>query len=87
MHRIDAEGNVNGSFSDGDATGVEPMEGTTLSAEWLNDVQENICAVIESQNLPLRKGDGGALLAAIEAIVSAASAGLEKRIKAIEDRL
>lgn len=51
MHRIDADGNVNGKFSDGN-----PEQGslaTVIDAKWLNDIQEEICNLLEDNGVNL----------------------------------
>ena len=68
MHRIDSDGSVNNRFSEGNPSlGVE---GTKVTADWLNDVQEAIAYVIESSGLELEKGNpallANAILSAIE---------------------
>lgn len=67
MHRIDSEGNVNERFSDGQPEiGVK---GTQVTADWLNDVQENIAYLIESAGLTLEKGNYAQLANAILELV------------------
>lgn len=52
-----------GFFSGGDPnTG---RDATWITPDWANDVQENICEVIEAAGISLGKGDGLQLLAAI----------------------
>lgn len=68
MHRIDTAGAVAGQFSAGN-----PQAGqlaTRLGAEWPNDVQENICHVIEQAGIALAKGDGTQLHAAMIALIA-----------------
>lgn len=68
MHRIDTLGSVEGKFDEGNpATG---QRATRISADWMNDVQEAICYVIEQQGIELEKGDETQLRAAILALVS-----------------
>ena len=82
MHRIDAEGNVNERFSDGQPEiGVQ---GTTLNADWLNDVQENICYLIESAGYTLEKGNYAQLTNAILEVVGG-SGTLEKLTRRIQE--
>lgn len=67
MHRVDAPGNVDGLFSDGNpAIG---QQATQVRAEWLNDLQENVCTVIEEAGRALEKGNGNQLLEAIQGMV------------------
>lgn len=71
MHRIDhvtASKNHNGAgkngFTEGDPVGgVAP---TVVTDDWLNDVQENVCEVIEAEGITLVKADGSQLNDAIE---------------------
>ncbi|EHP39438.1 phage tail collar domain-containing protein [Cupriavidus basilensis OR16] len=46
------------------------QEATWLTADWANDVQENICQVIEAATIALVKGDGSQMLQAIRAIAN-----------------
>lgn len=68
MHRIDSNGALGGMFNDNLAL---QSPATRVSAAWLNDVQENLAAVIESQDIELDKGEPGQLLAAIMAMFDA----------------
>lgn len=79
MHRIDHPTNVEakpaplpqvrpGYFTRGDA--LTGQEATWVTADWANDIQENIAQVIEAALLELEKGNGGQLLAAIRMIAS-----------------
>lgn len=79
MHRIDHVTSVRdkpaplsaadpGFFSRGDP--LTGQEATWVTADWANDVQENICSVIESAGIALVKGDGAQLLQAIQKIAS-----------------
>lgn len=63
MHRIDAPNHVANLFSEGNPSISAPA--TTVSAAWLNDVQENIATVIVRSGLPLTKGRAGDLADAI----------------------
>jgi hypothetical protein len=65
MHRTDAPGSSSGLFSDGDPYGSPPRGGAIVSADWLNDVQENLAQAIEAAGITLEKGNGGQLLEAI----------------------
>lgn len=69
MHRIDAPGNLAGAFTEGDPQLGQPP--TTVSAAWLQDVQENIAVAIEGCGIPLSKGNGGQLLEAIRLLSGA----------------
>lgn len=59
-----SESGTTGYFTNGDP-GV-PTPATTVTAEWLNRVQEEICGVIEDAGLTLDPDDNGQLLAAID---------------------
>ena len=68
MHRIDTLGNVEGKFDEGNpATG---HRATRISADWMNDVQEALCYLIEQQGITLEKGDETQLRAAVLALIS-----------------
>lgn len=55
MHRVDSSGNIAGAFQDGNpAVG---QQATQLTAAWFNDVQENLCKLIEQAGLTLEKGN------------------------------
>ncbi|WP_321821225.1 MULTISPECIES: hypothetical protein [unclassified Burkholderia] len=77
MHRIDHQTAVAerpaplaagapGYFGRGDPLSGKPA--TFLTADWGNDVQENICQAIEAAGIDLSKGDGRQLLLAILAL-------------------
>lgn len=67
MHRVDAPGSVTGLFSDGNpAIG---QQATQVRAAWLNDLQENICYLIEQAGIALEKGDETQLKAAFDALL------------------
>jgi hypothetical protein len=74
MFRIDTDGSDSGHFRDGNpGTG---QEGTVVSAEWLNELQETITGAIEGAGIVLEKGDIGQLYDAMLAIaVGVAGAG------------
>ena len=60
MHRIDTLNSTDDdTFQDDEAVGTE------VSAAWLNDVQENICRLIEAAGIALSKGDYTQLKAAV----------------------
>lgn len=82
MHRVDTEGNADGLFQDG--TPQIGQQGTVLAKDWLNDVQENICDVIESAGTELDKGDYTQLRLAIAAMIAASAAGTRVRPGIIE---
>lgn len=71
MHRIDGPGaTVDSKFTEGDPAAATPA--TTVTDDWLNAVQEEIAAVIESTGTALDKAANGQLLAAITSKISAA---------------
>lgn len=71
MHRIDGPGaTVDQKFTEGDPATATPA--TTVTDDWLNSVQEEIAAVIESSGIALSKASNGQLLAAITSKISAA---------------
>lgn len=72
MHRVDTDGNEAGLFQDG--TPQIGQQGTILSDAWFNDVQENICTVIEDAGIALEKGDFTQLKLAIAAMIAAGGA-------------
>lgn len=64
MHRIDTpSATTEKKFTEGSPSGG--VAATVVSADWLNDVQENICYVIEQRGFTLVKGDKTQLLQAI----------------------
>lgn len=68
MHRIDGPGAVNGLFTEGDPTA--PQMATVVSADWLNDVQENLARAIESAGITPVKGDYNQLAQAIGSLIA-----------------
>lgn len=70
MHRVDTQGHNNNRFQSG--TPQLGQEGTILTEAWLNDVQENLCEVIEEAGIALVKGDPNQLRLAISAMITAA---------------
>lgn len=70
MHRIDhataAPGNL---FTEGNPATATPA--TTVTDDWLNDVQENVCEVIEYAGLALVKGTATQLRDAIVNMINA----------------
>lgn len=68
MHRIDGDGHVLNRFDPGDE--ILEIEGTQVTADWLNDVQENIVAVIESAGVVLTKGRAADLLDSINILIA-----------------
>lgn len=67
MHRIDTSGSIDGKFSDGNPNIGQIA--TLLGAAFMNDLQENVCFLIESQGIVLEKGKETQLADAIAAYV------------------
>lgn len=75
MHRIDGPGSVLGKFSAGNPnTG---QRATKFTADWFNDLQENIVEVIEQADIPLAKGNEQQLYLAIVGLINSAIEGIE----------
>lgn len=68
MHRIDAPGNSNNTFIEGNPTLGIPA--TTLSADFLNAVQEEMAYTIEQAGLVLDKNDNTQFKQAVDLIVA-----------------
>lgn len=69
MHRIDVpSATADNKFTDGSPSGGIPA--TSVPAVWLNDLQENIMAVLAAAGIAGTKGDSQDLLDAINAIVN-----------------
>ena len=80
MHRIDtATATPDHKFTEGDPT--IPVAATTVSAEWLNAVQEELVAVITGAGLELKKSDNGQLWQAISQLITNAKPGLATKAK------
>lgn len=74
MHRIDgSSATADHKFTEGSPSGGIPA--TVVTDDWLNDVQENICKVIEGASIALEKGNPNQLLLAVQAIIAASSPG------------
>lgn len=72
MHRVDTEGNAAGLFQDG--TPQTGQQGTILGEDWFNDLQENVCRVIEvGAGAALIKGDYDQLRLAVASMIAAAA--------------
>jgi len=68
MHRIDGPGaTVDNKFTDGDPVGG--VQATVVTDDWLNDVQENLMAVLTAAGVAPVKGNSGQLLASINGLV------------------
>ncbi len=64
MHRIDGAGATDQNlFTEGSPASGVPA--TTVTEEWLNDVQEEVCNIVEAAGLTLEKGTRTQLLEAI----------------------
>jgi hypothetical protein len=70
MHAIDTATAVNGEFVDADP--LEGVAGTEADAAWLNDLQNNVLAVIAAANIAPTKGDSQDLANAIAELIAAA---------------
>lgn len=71
MHRIDTpSATVDKRFTNGSPAGGVPA--TTVTAEWLNDIQENLAAVVEGAGIPLEKGEFSQVFTAIQQLISEA---------------
>ena len=68
MHRIDCPtATPDNRFTEGDPT--IPVAATTVTADWLNAVQEELAAVIAGAELPLDKANNAQLLQALHKIL------------------
>ena len=75
MHRIDTStATPDHKFTEGDP--AVPVAATTVSAAWLNAVQEELVAVITGAGLGLEKSDNGQLWQAISQLITDAKPGL-----------
>ena len=80
MHRIDTStATPDHKFTEGDPT--IPVAATTVSALWLNAVQEELVAVITGVGLELKKSDNGQLWQAISQLITNAKPGLATKAK------
>ena len=80
MHRIDTStATPDHKFTEGDPT--IPVAATTVSAPWLNAVQEELVAVITGAGLELKKSDNGQLWQAISQLITNAKPGLATKAK------
>lgn len=64
MHKIDTNTAVEGSFVDKNA--ALGVDGTAVDADWLNSVQDEVCAVVEAAGLVLNKRNNAQMSEAIE---------------------
>ena len=80
MHRIDtATATPDHKFTEGDP--AVPVAATTVSAQWLNAVQEELVAVITGAGLELKKSDNGQLWQAIGRLITNAKPRLATKAK------
>lgn len=80
MHRIDTStATPDHKFTEGDPT--IPVAATTVSAPWLNAVQEELVAVITGAGLELKKSDNSQLWQAISQLITNAKPGLATKAK------
>ena len=80
MHRIDtATATPDHKFTEGDP--AVPVAATTVSAAWLNAVQEELVGVITGAGLELQKSDNGQLRQAIGQLITNAKPGLATKAK------
>ena len=80
MHRIDTStATPDNKFTEGDP--AVPVAATTVSAAWLNAVQEELVAVITGAGLELKKSDNGQLWQAISQLITNAKPGLATKAK------
>lgn len=69
MHRIDGPGATGGNlFTEGNpALGIPA---TVVTDDWANDVQEELCNLVEDQGITLVKGTQDQVLTAIKSLIS-----------------
>ena len=80
MHRIDTStATPDHKFTEGDP--AVPVAATTVSAAWLNAVQEELVAVITGAGRELQKSDNGQLWQAISQLITNAKPGLATKAK------
>lgn len=68
MHRIDGPGHNNNKFTDGNPANGIPA--TVVTAEFMNDIQENIVHIIEIARTGMNKGDKTNLFDAIQRLIA-----------------
>lgn len=73
MHRIDADGHVGNTFSDGDPS--IPTRATQVDDDWLNAVQEEVANSIEGAGVTLVKGTNTQLRDILNAMMQASPPG------------
>lgn len=80
MHRIDTpDATRDGRFTEGDPS--VPVPATTVSADWLNAVQEEVIAVMTEAGLAPAKNDNAQLLAALKKVVGTVNALTATRLE------
>lgn len=68
MHRIDGPGcTIDNHFTEGNPALAIPA--TTVTDDIMNDIQDEICSVIEDQGITLAKGTVNQLLTAIKSLI------------------
>lgn len=76
MHRIDhataAPGNL---FTEGNPATATPA--TSVTDDWLNDMQENLAQLVEAASIALVKGDGTQVTDAIQVLIAVAFGNLK----------
>lgn len=82
MHRIDTSGSQNGSFVDEDLQ--KGVQGTLLSAAWLNAIQDEVASVIESTKAKLDKAKNNQLLIAITSLIEPVQLKIDRVLNAVE---
>ncbi len=79
MHRIDTPTATPGqTFTEGSPTLGNPA--TVVSADWLNAVQQEVCAVVEATGLALVKADNTQLITALRLLLDGAAPVGEVRL-------
>ena len=80
MHKIDTpDATRDGRFTEGDPT--VPIPATTVSADWLNAVQDEVLAVLSAAGLAPAKNNNAQLLAALKKIVGTVNALTATRLE------
>ncbi|QQE86909.1 gp53-like domain-containing protein [Azotobacter chroococcum] len=75
MHRIDVpSATADHQFTEGSVAGGVPA--TTVSAAWLNDMQEELISILAAASIAPVKGDQDQVLAAILALIAAQAGGM-----------
>ena len=75
MHRIDSStATPDNRFTEGNP--VIPIPATTVTADWLNSVQEELCAIVAAAGIELDKTQHAQVLAAIRALIAEKTPGI-----------